>query len=33
MVADAKSGRLIARGYEASGPATQSLDLEWAAAV
>lgn len=33
MVADAKSGRLMARGYEAHGPATQSLDLEWHAAV
>jgi len=29
MIADAKVGRLIARGYEADGPATQSLDLEW----
>lgn len=33
MVADAKTGRLVARGYEADGPATQSLDLEWHAAV
>jgi hypothetical protein len=33
MVADAKTGRLLARGYEADGPATQSLDLEWHAAV
>jgi hypothetical protein len=29
MVADAKLGRLVARGYEADGPATQSLELEW----
>ncbi|MFA5955055.1 hypothetical protein [Hyphomicrobium sp.] len=33
MVADAKAGRLIARGYEADGPATQSLDLEWRSGV
>ncbi len=33
MVADARAGRLVARGYEANGPATQSLDLEWRAAV
>lgn len=33
MVADAKTGRLLARGYEADGPATQSLDIEWHAAV
>lgn len=33
MVADAKSGRLLARGYEADGAATQSLDFEWHAAV
>lgn len=29
MVADAKEGRLVARGYEASGPATQTLELIW----
>jgi hypothetical protein len=29
MVADAKLGRLVARGYEADGAATQSLDLRW----
>ncbi len=33
MVADARTGRLVARGYEANGPATQSLDLDWDAAV
>ncbi len=33
MVADAKSGRLVARGYEATGPATQTLELEWDAAA
>ena len=29
MVADAKEGRLIAQGYEKTGPATQPLDLSW----
>lgn len=33
MVADAKAGRLLARGYEADGAATQTLELEWDAAV
>jgi hypothetical protein len=33
MVADAKAGRLIARGYEVTGPATETLDLDWHAAV
>lgn len=33
MVADARTGRLMARGYEESGPATQVLDLLWDAAV
>jgi hypothetical protein len=33
MVADAKAGRLVARGYEATGPATATLDLDWHAAV
>ncbi len=32
MVADAKAGHLVARGYEADGPATQSLDLVWSEA-
>ncbi|MBA2126527.1 hypothetical protein DLM45_09880 [Hyphomicrobium methylovorum] len=30
MVADAKEGRMIARGYEALAPATATLDLTWA---
>ena len=29
MVADAKEGRLVARGYEAAGPATETLELIW----
>ena len=29
MVADAKQGRLIAQGYERTGPATEPLDLTW----
>jgi hypothetical protein len=29
MVADAKEGRMIARGYETTGAATQVLDLTW----
>jgi hypothetical protein len=29
MVADAKEGRMIARGYETRGPATQVLDMAW----
>jgi hypothetical protein len=29
MVADAKAGRLIARGYETDGAATQVLDFRW----
>jgi hypothetical protein len=29
MVSDANSGRLMARGYEADGPATRTLDFEW----
>jgi hypothetical protein len=29
MVADAKAGRIIARGYETNGPATAPLDLTW----
>lgn len=29
MLADAREGRLLARGYEASGPATAALDLTW----
>jgi hypothetical protein len=29
MVADAREGRLVARGYEADGPATAPLDLRW----
>lgn len=29
MVADARAGRLIAQGYEASKPATEPLDLTW----
>ena len=29
MVADAKAGHLIARGYEAAGPATETLELIW----
>lgn len=29
MVADAKEGRMMARGYEKSGPATATLDLTW----
>ncbi|MFT3733148.1 MAG: hypothetical protein QM780_17305 [Hyphomicrobium sp.] len=33
MIADAKLGRLVARGYEADGAATQSLDFEWHASV
>lgn len=33
MVADAKAGRLLARGYEADGPATQSLEFEWHASA
>jgi hypothetical protein len=33
MVADAKAGRLVARGYEATGVATETLDLDWHAAV
>ncbi len=33
MVADAKAGRLIARGYEATGPATEVFALDWHAAV
>lgn len=33
MVADAKAGRLVARGYEATGPATETLDLDWHAAA
>jgi hypothetical protein len=33
MVADAKAGRLIARGYEVTGPATEVFDLDWHAAV
>jgi hypothetical protein len=33
MVADAKAGRLVARGYEANRPATETLDLVWDAAL
>ena len=33
MVADAKEGRIIARGYEKSGPATATLDMTWQAPV
>lgn len=33
MVADAKAGRLLARGYEATGPATRTLDFIWDAAL
>lgn len=33
MVADAREGRLLARGYEATGPATESLDLIWDASL
>lgn len=29
MVADAKSGRVLARGYEQGLPATETLDLSW----
>ncbi len=29
MVADAKAGRLVAQGYEQTGPATEPLDLTW----
>jgi len=29
MVADAKDGRLMARGYERTGPATTVLDMTW----
>ncbi len=29
MVADAKEGRVIARGYEKTGPATTTLDITW----
>ena len=29
MVADAKQGRVVAQGYEAGQPATESLDLTW----
>ena len=32
MVADAKEGRMIARGYEITGAATGTLDLTWRAA-
>jgi len=33
MVADAKEGRMIARGYEITGVATDTLDLTWHAAA
>ncbi|WP_045837378.1 hypothetical protein [Hyphomicrobium sp. 99] len=33
MVADAKEGRLVARGYEATGPATETLEIIWDAAL
>jgi hypothetical protein len=33
MVADAKAGRLVARGYETNGPATAALDLTWRVAA
>jgi hypothetical protein len=33
IVADAKEGRMIARGYEATGAATNTLDLAWRAAA
>ncbi len=33
MVADAREGRLLARGYEATGPATESLDFIWDASL
>jgi hypothetical protein len=29
MVADAKQARLVARGYEKTGPATDALDMTW----
>ncbi|MFA7307943.1 MAG: hypothetical protein WC026_14855 [Hyphomicrobium sp.] len=29
LVADAKEGRMIARGYEKTGPATTTLDMTW----
>ncbi len=29
MVADAKAGRLVAQGYERTGPATEPLELTW----
>jgi hypothetical protein len=31
MVADASEGRMIARGYETTGPATAALDMVWRA--
>lgn len=31
MIADAREGRLIARGYEKYGPATETLELTWRA--
>ena len=33
MVADAKEGRIIARGYEKTGPATTALDMTWRAPI
>lgn len=29
MVADARAGRLVAQGYEKTGPATEPLDITW----
>jgi hypothetical protein len=31
MVADAREGRIVARGYEKTGPATTALDMTWSA--
>ena len=29
MVADAREGRLVARGYESGQPATEALEITW----